>query len=637
MIGHLPTSYQDELFYSICVRFSNRMRYPTTGGVMRALFGRRHAIAVVDLPNHLERIVSALPPGNAYTVDGIISDHTLFPYYAPFIDSNARESIRGFMRTSDDASVRTRCGICTNRVKPPRYFRFCPICNTENLEKYDETYWHRHFQLTGVEICPRHEIILNTSDIRFHPQTTRHRFFSAETAGLITATKPIDRHNLTDNIFLQLAKDIEWILSHPDLGSDLESIRNRYVELLQQRSLATKSGYVRLRELISQFREHFSAEILNVFQSPVHEDKSNVWLARMLRPSRNMMAPLRHLLLMNFLQVSPEHFFYHDRARSLGTARREKKGPWLCLNPVCPHFKQPAITKYELQYDRKRRIDIGIFTCPECAYTYGLHHWEKPAVKPDFVRTRGKKWELRLKKLWLDERLTLRQIAATLGVDPKTVKQHAHFQELSFPRPGVRPTKREGIYTPRARKKTYTVKFQRAAWLNLRKAYPDKGTKQLRTIDRGIYSWLYQHDRSWLKNHLPPHAQTFSPRSMVDWAVRDEKLVIQVEEIARQLSICPGKLCRITRNVIGREMGDCAILSNALHKMPLTKTMIEIVTETSETFALRRIHRAVQQFNGTNGKFARWELIRAAGLRKMIELLPVVQAALDDALAGGAS
>ena len=169
MIGHFPTPYQEELFYSICARFSDRMRYPTTAGVMRALLGRRHAIAVVDLPNHLERIVSALPPGNAYTVDGIISNHTLFPYYAPFIDSNARESIRGFMRTSDDASVRTRCGICTNRVRPPRYFRSCPMCDAENRVRYEETYWRRLFQVTGVEICPQHEVILNTSDIRFHP------------------------------------------------------------------------------------------------------------------------------------------------------------------------------------------------------------------------------------------------------------------------------------------------------------------------------------------------------------------------------------------------------------------------------------------------------------------------------------
>ncbi len=460
MIGYFPSPYPDELFYSVCARFGDRMQFPTTGGVMHALFGRRHAVAVVDLPNHLKQIVTSLPPGNPYTVEGIISNHTLFPYYAPFINSNARESIRGFMRTSDDASVRARCGICTNRVKPPRHFRSCPLCDAENLEKYDETYWHRLFQVTGVEICPRHEIILNTSDIRFHPQATRHRFFSAETAGLMTATKSIAPTDSIQQVLLQLAKDIEWILSHPDLVSDLDSIRNRYVELLQQRSLATKSGYIRLRELISQFRAHFSPEILDLLQSPVPQDKSNVWLARMLRPSRNMMAPLRHLLLMNFLQVSPEHFFYPDRARSLGTARREKKGPWLCLNRVCRHFKQPAITKYELQYDRKRRIDIGIFTCPECAYTYGLHHWEKPAVKPDFVRTRGKRWDVRLKELWRDKRLTLRQIAATLGVDPKTVKQHAHFQELSFPRPGVRPTKREGIYTPRARKK-YTPRARK--------------------------------------------------------------------------------------------------------------------------------------------------------------------------------
>ena len=151
----------------------------------------------------------------------------------------------------------------------------------------------------------------------------------------------------------------------------------------------------------------------------------------------------------------------------------------------------------------------------------------------------------------MDERLTLRQIACTLGVDPKTVKQHAHFQDLPFPRRGVRPTKREGIYKPRERQKTYTVKSQRAAWLNLRKSNPEMGTKQLRSIDGGVYAWLYQHDRTWLKTHLPPHAQTFSPRSMVDWARRDETIVVQVERIARQLRNRPGKFRRITRTAIG--------------------------------------------------------------------------------------
>ena len=509
---------------------------------------------------------------------------------------------------------------------------------TSGLVSAKIKYWQRIFQVTGVEICPKHEVILNTSSIRFHPQATRHRFFSAESAELaeVEEADQIEPGDAVHRVLLQLAKDIDWIMSHWGLGSDLDSIRDRYIELLQKKSLATKSGYVRIRELVTQFQAHFSAEILDLLQSPVPVDRSNAWLARMLRPSRNTIAPLRHLLLMNFLKVTPEVFFYPDRARAPEAAMPKAKGPWLCLNPVCEHFKRTVIADCELQYDRKRRIEVGIFTCSECGYAYGLHHWEKPAAKPDFVRTRGKRWEARLKELWLDEGTTLRQIAGALGVDPKTVKQHAHFQELAFPRRGVRPTKRAGIYKPRARKRTYTVRSQRAAWLNLCKGNPKMGTKNLRSIDGGVYSWLYQHDRSWLKNHLPPRAQTFSPRSMVDWAARDEKLVIQVEKIARQLSIRPGKLRRITRYAIGREMGDCALLSNALHKMPLTKTMIETVAETSETFAIRRIHRAARRLNGKNGELERWELIRAAGLRKEIELLSSVQAAMDVALAGGA-
>lgn len=83
-------------------------------------------------------------------------------------------------------------------------------------------------------------------------------------------------------------------------------------------------------------------------------------------------------------------------------------------------------------------------------------------------------------------------------------------------------------------------------------------------------------------------------------------------------------------------MGDCTILSIALHKMPLTKAMIDTVTETTEAYAIRRIHRVVEKLNQRNSKFKRWELVRAACLGKKIEFLPAVEAALDDALASNA-
>src|SRR6478736_3142262 len=75
MIGFFPTPYPNELVYSLCARFADRMRFPTITGTMEALFGRRHAVAIVDLPHGLEVLVNSLPCGHSATVDGLINSH----------------------------------------------------------------------------------------------------------------------------------------------------------------------------------------------------------------------------------------------------------------------------------------------------------------------------------------------------------------------------------------------------------------------------------------------------------------------------------------------------------------------------------------------------------------------------------
>src|SRR6266699_6474553 len=85
MIGSWPDPYPDELFYSICARFSERVRYPSKRSIVVELFGTGNAIACVSLPSHLGHFVSQLPPYGNYTVNRIIDQHTLLPYFAPFL------------------------------------------------------------------------------------------------------------------------------------------------------------------------------------------------------------------------------------------------------------------------------------------------------------------------------------------------------------------------------------------------------------------------------------------------------------------------------------------------------------------------------------------------------------------------
>ena len=185
MIGYFPEPYYDELWYSVCARFSERMRFGTETGVMLALYGRRHSIAIVDLPHRLQSVALQLPPGHSCTTNNIIDRHTFLPYYGPFLTVDSYFTVRRLMEDGTKPSVRVRCGACTNRVRPPKYFRSCPICDRENREKNRETYWRRLFQLPGVEVCPIHNVFLEPSDIRLDPLSNRHKYFSAESARLV--------------------------------------------------------------------------------------------------------------------------------------------------------------------------------------------------------------------------------------------------------------------------------------------------------------------------------------------------------------------------------------------------------------------------------------------------------------------
>src|SRR5437764_11113955 len=84
VLGFFPDPYPDELIYSACARYSDRMRFPSKSCAVREWFGK-NATAVVDLPGRLRILISQLPPGHHYNLDRLLEKHTLLPFYSPFI------------------------------------------------------------------------------------------------------------------------------------------------------------------------------------------------------------------------------------------------------------------------------------------------------------------------------------------------------------------------------------------------------------------------------------------------------------------------------------------------------------------------------------------------------------------------
>ncbi len=69
MIPCFPNPFPDELLYSVCARYSDRMQYSDKQFLNQELFGDKNLTTIFDLPSHLSHLISVLPPGYSYTVE----------------------------------------------------------------------------------------------------------------------------------------------------------------------------------------------------------------------------------------------------------------------------------------------------------------------------------------------------------------------------------------------------------------------------------------------------------------------------------------------------------------------------------------------------------------------------------------
>jgi hypothetical protein len=336
MIGYFPKAYPDELLYSICARCFDRMCYPSKQAIVQELFGTRTILACVELPSHLDKLVSALPAGHHYTADQLIDHHTLLPFYGPFLPPSRLQRIRQDMYGNDGPTIHMRAGIMASHVPLPSWLRCCPLCVQEDKDELGECYWHRIHQVPGVEVCPFHKVYLQNSTVLAQNRETRYEFVSAKRAiqqMVLHEPVSIDPHH---EVLLSIALDTQWLLLQHHLSQDLQSLYRRYSKLLADLDLATYKGRVFISEFQQMFRSYYSPAILEMLGCNIDERVNENWLVRLVRKPDNAQHPLHHILLIHFLGHSVETFFNFPSAdQPFG------EGPWPCLNPCAGYMEYP--------------------------------------------------------------------------------------------------------------------------------------------------------------------------------------------------------------------------------------------------------------------------------------------------------
>ena len=631
-MASFPRAYPDELFYSICARYSGQARYPNKESVLSDLFGTTRATAIIYLPCHLEHLIQVLPPGHNYTIERLINEHTLLPFFSPFLPTERVQRLRSDMQGDHGVNIYGYLGVHVGNIKFPQWFRFCPLCASEDESELGEPYWHRLHQVPGVEVCPIHEVFLENSHVPIRHRRNAREFISAQVGIHPLQPRLLNLSNSVHQSLLKIAQDAAWLLAQKDLIKEPIALRHTYLCQLAKFGLTTyKAGNTNHNKLIAAFKKHYPNEVLVTLSCTINEQSQSNWLFDLVRPGSRFHHPLHHLLMSNFLGYTIAEFFQlKEEYLPFGEA------PWPCLNPVCPYFQQPQITQYQcLDWGT---FLTGIFTC-SCGFAYsrvGPEREPSERFRLGKIQSYGSVWEIALQRLWSDETVTLKQISHRLGVCRVTVKRQAVKLGLTFPRPGGK-TAHIPVLPPRSGSTkinitTEIIESYRSTWLQAMQSHPQTGRTALRIEFGQIYTWLYKHDVEWLKAHLPP--RTYNPQGVEkDWKSRDVEYAQAVRLSAKRFRDAPGRPVRISKFAIGNDIGQPAIILKSLHKLPLTAIALASVVESYEDIAIRRLWWVVDCYRRKKYCPTRSQLVSRAHLSQAhLVAAPAVLEAIEAAL-----
>ncbi len=596
MITCFPTPYPDEIFYSICARYSERMGYQTKRAVTKDLFGSSHVAATVALPCRFTYLVNNLPSTYGYSIDKFIDEHTFFPFFRSFLSQSRVLGIREAMREKKGADSYRRLGItaCNGHLPKPQQLRFCPLCVNEDRNRFGECYWHRIHQIPGVEVCPIHQAFLGKIDSSNLYCNFQSDFLSAEKMTNSLTPIMVDPSNFCQAILLNIALDTIWIMQQ-DLSCDQTFFKQRYRMLFTELGLSGRQirGSFDIPLMLQAFKAYYPADFLRMLSCDLTEHNTKNWFYQLFNKNDRFIYPLYHLLLIHFLGHNMETFVcLTSSPKPFG------HGPWPCLNAVSQHYQQKVVYNCSISVSNSRdKKPRGVFKC-ECGFVYS--HMGPDPDKVDSFRSRkvlavGPIWEEALRGLWENPAVSLRDIAQRLGLTRPAIQSHAMRLGLSFPRPGgilPHPTQILTIHLNGSLVPVKNREYFRTLWLNAIQKYPGIGSEILRKKYSNVYTWLYKYDRSWQKEHIPQIPKKKGARKpRIDWIERDKRIAEEISTIVLQIKSSKVMPEQITKAAILRRMEKGETLKRCLSKgrLPLTEQRLYSIVESPEEFVIRRI------------------------------------------------
>lgn len=300
MIFYFPKAYPDELLYSQLARYYVKSGYTAYRFAAEALYRNKTTKPNIEFINTFtDEALQAIT--NNSTFETVVLKHTMFPYYARFLNYERRnQALKAVVEMRNDY-YNLLC-FPKNKNAVIRYLRYCPVCAKVDRQQYGETFWHRKHQMIGVDICPLHYCRLINGNIPIN---------SKSSPSLITAEESIRDDSEIDTSSNEIeCKVARYVAAVFSSAVDMDSIA-RIGDYLHSRMTNTK--YLSLRgqqRNITVLISDYSAYYQNLSNNSLSEQ----WQLQKIF-TNDRFGTYEICLLAMFLNIAPDELIHMQLPR----------------------------------------------------------------------------------------------------------------------------------------------------------------------------------------------------------------------------------------------------------------------------------------------------------------------------------
>lgn len=292
-----PTPFPDETITSLVTRYHQMSGGYGVRSTLVELFGAVTKSYASELPcylTHLEAVSGCT---------GLVDNHTLLPYFEPFLSAEKAKRARELMQSSHALGLKLELGITAAGFEKYRTRRYCPRCIAVDFAVCGVSYWHVCHQSAGVYVCPKHHCYLHR--VLAQPETGdfNQLFLPSDVIGRREGHAIRSQSEIYFCRLAELADIIDW--GRCNRQSIIRLLKDDYLHFVINRAGFISNG----RVCASRLEEHFTNsssdypgdyEFKRLFE--LHHGRV-VWPLDLLRRRKSSHHPVLFYTFLNCLGI----------------------------------------------------------------------------------------------------------------------------------------------------------------------------------------------------------------------------------------------------------------------------------------------------------------------------------------------